>query len=53
MAAPRQPTASWAPAGVPRGCRRRLRPRLRLLARAGPGAASPLPPSPLRSCRKL
>ncbi|KAK2106602.1 hypothetical protein P7K49_016116 [Saguinus oedipus] len=30
MAAPMQPIASWAPAGVPRGCRRSLRCRLRL-----------------------
>lgn len=48
MAAPMQPTASWVPAGVPRGCRGRLRPGLRLPARVGPGAASPLAPSPLR-----
>lgn len=48
MAAPRRPAASWAPAGVPRGCRSRLRRRPRLVARVRPGAASPLRPSALR-----
>lgn len=49
MAAPMPPTASWAPAGVPRGYRRgRLRRRLSLPACVRPGAASPLPSSPLR-----
>lgn len=47
MAAPMPPTASWAPAGVPRGCHRLLHHRLRFPG-VGLGAASPLPSSPLR-----
>lgn len=48
MAAPMQPTASWAPAGVPRGCSRRLHRHLRLQAPRGAGRRLPLPLSVLR-----